>query len=65
MDWKEAFDEARVNYGVVQMASEVIRDPRIHASRAFLPVDDPEVRARRTRRQPTEAPMVSPPRSAT
>ncbi|RKE36416.1 formyl-CoA transferase [Paraburkholderia sp. BL23I1N1] len=52
--WKETFDAARVIYGVVQVASEIINDPQMHANRVFLPVDDPEVGARYTVASPLQ-----------
>ncbi|MGF6636618.1 CaiB/BaiF CoA transferase family protein [Paraburkholderia sp. 35.1] len=58
-DWKKTFDAARVIYGVVQVASEIINDPQMHANRVFLPVEDPEVGAQYTVASPLQVADVS------
>jgi crotonobetainyl-CoA:carnitine CoA-transferase CaiB-like acyl-CoA transferase len=47
-EWKQTLDEARVIYGVVQIANEIINDAQMHENRVFLPVEDPEIGARYT-----------------
>jgi crotonobetainyl-CoA:carnitine CoA-transferase CaiB-like acyl-CoA transferase len=41
--WKSTFDAARVIYGVVQIAEEILHDPQMHANGIFVPVKDPEI----------------------
>jgi crotonobetainyl-CoA:carnitine CoA-transferase CaiB-like acyl-CoA transferase len=52
--WKQTFDAARVIYGVVQVASEIVEDPQMHENHVLLPVDDPEVSSRYTVASPMQ-----------
>jgi crotonobetainyl-CoA:carnitine CoA-transferase CaiB-like acyl-CoA transferase len=46
--WKKVLDEARVIFGVVQIAQEIISDPQMHQNGIFVPIDDPEIGATHT-----------------
>jgi crotonobetainyl-CoA:carnitine CoA-transferase CaiB-like acyl-CoA transferase len=53
-DWKKTFDDARVIYGVVQVAEEIINDPQMHENNVLLPVEDPEIGSRYTVASPMQ-----------
>ncbi|ABO57538.1 CoA transferase [Burkholderia vietnamiensis] len=38
--WKKTFDEARVIYGVVQVADEVVKDEQMYANEVFVPLGE-------------------------
>jgi formyl-CoA transferase len=39
--WKKLLDDARVIYGVVQVAHEIVNDPQMHLNKIIVPVADP------------------------
>jgi len=41
--WKQVLDDARVIFGVVQNARDILNDPQMHANKIFMPVRDPSV----------------------
>jgi crotonobetainyl-CoA:carnitine CoA-transferase CaiB-like acyl-CoA transferase len=52
--WKRVLDEARVIFGVVQNAEEVINDPQMHLNGIFAPIKDPQIGARYTVNSPVQ-----------
>jgi crotonobetainyl-CoA:carnitine CoA-transferase CaiB-like acyl-CoA transferase len=52
--WKKALDEARVIFGVVQNAHDIVNDPQMHANKIFMPVRDPSVGAKFTVSSPLQ-----------
>ena len=57
--WKELLDEARVIFGVVQNAEEIINDPQMHLNGIFAPVTDPEIGAQYTVNSPVQVAGVT------
>ena len=39
--WKETLDAARVIFGVVQIAHEIVNDPQMFANQVFMPLKEP------------------------
>jgi len=52
--WKKVLDEARVIFGVVQIAEEIINDPQMHLNGIFAPIKDPQIGARYTVNSPVQ-----------
>jgi formyl-CoA transferase len=52
--WKELLDDARVIFGVVQNAEEIINDPQMHQNGIFMPVKDPQIGAQYTVNSPVQ-----------
>jgi crotonobetainyl-CoA:carnitine CoA-transferase CaiB-like acyl-CoA transferase len=52
--WKKVLDDARVIFGVVQIAEEIISDPQMHLNGIFAPIEDPEIGARYTVNSPVQ-----------
>ena len=52
--WKKQFDDARVIYGVVQVAHEIIDDPQMHLNKVIVPVKDPAIGATHTVSSPMQ-----------
>jgi crotonobetainyl-CoA:carnitine CoA-transferase CaiB-like acyl-CoA transferase len=52
--WKRVLDEARVIFGVVQIAQEIINDPQMHENGIFVPITDPEIGATHTVNSPLQ-----------
>jgi formyl-CoA transferase len=52
--WKKLFDDARVIYGVVQVAHEIIDDPQMHLNKVIVPVKDPAIGATHTVSSPMQ-----------
>jgi crotonobetainyl-CoA:carnitine CoA-transferase CaiB-like acyl-CoA transferase len=52
--WRRVLDEARVIFGVVQIAQEIINDPQMHQNGIFAPIDDPEIGATHTVSSPLQ-----------
>jgi formyl-CoA transferase len=57
--WKRVLDEARVIFGVVQIAQEIINDPQMHENGILIPIDDPEIGATHTVSSPLQVVGVS------
>jgi formyl-CoA transferase len=57
--WKRVLDEARVIFGVVQIAQEIINDPQMHENGILIPIDDPEIGATHTVGSPLQVVGVS------
>lgn len=64
--WKQVLDQGRVIYGVVQIASEIINDPQMHANKIFVPLEDSATGASHTVNSPIHVAGVDkvPPRRA-
>jgi crotonobetainyl-CoA:carnitine CoA-transferase CaiB-like acyl-CoA transferase len=52
--WKKTLDDARVIFGVVQIAEEIINDPQMHLNGIFAPVEDPQIGAKYTVNSPVQ-----------
>lgn len=52
--WKKSLDAARVIFGVVQIAEEIINDPQMIANGIFMPIDDPAIKAKFTVNSPIQ-----------
>jgi formyl-CoA transferase len=52
--WKKVLDDARVIFGVVQIAQEIINDPQMHLNGIFAPINDPQSGARYTVNSPVQ-----------
>jgi crotonobetainyl-CoA:carnitine CoA-transferase CaiB-like acyl-CoA transferase len=52
--WKQVLDDARVIFGVVQIAEEIINDPQMHLNGIFAPIKDPQIGARYTVNSPVQ-----------
>jgi len=64
--WKKAFDEARVIYGVVQIASDIVNDVQMFANDIFVPLAEPTATATHTVNSPVQiagVPKVAPGRA--
>ena len=53
------FSEARVIFGVVQIAQEIINDPQMHENGILILIDDPEIGATHTVSSPLQVVGVS------
>lgn len=64
--WKKTLDAARVIFGVVQIADEIIHDPQMHANGVFAPLNDPQIPAKYTVNSPIQVGGLdkTPPRRA-
>jgi formyl-CoA transferase len=64
--WKRVLDDARVIFGVVQIADEIIHDVQMHENGVFVPLTDPEIGAAYTVNSPIQVGGVDkvPPRRA-
>ncbi|MBK5416058.1 CaiB/BaiF CoA transferase family protein [Pseudomonas sp. TH31] len=64
--WKKAFDDARVIYGVVQIADEIVNDRQMYENDIFVPLAEPSESATHTVNSPVQiagVPKVAPGRA--
>ena len=64
--WKNRFDEARVIYGVVQIADEIVNDRQMYENDIFVPLAEPTASATHTVNSPVQiagVPKVAPGRA--
>jgi len=64
--WKKVFDEARVIYGVVQIADEIVNDRQMYENDIFVPLAEPGEGATHTVNSPVQiagVPKVAPGRA--
>ena len=64
--WKKTFDEARVIYSVVQIASEIVNDRQMYENDIFVPLAEPTAGATHTVNSPVQiagVPKVAPGRA--
>jgi formyl-CoA transferase len=52
--WKKVLDDARVIYGVVQVAHEIIEDPQMHLNKIIVPLADASTGATHTVSSPVQ-----------
>jgi crotonobetainyl-CoA:carnitine CoA-transferase CaiB-like acyl-CoA transferase len=57
--WKQALDQARVIFGVVQTADEIIHDPQMHANEIFVALAEPSAGATHTVNSPIQVGNVT------